>query len=147
MRTAKSRLLTGASVFVVFAAMLLMPLRAFSAQVYLPNNNQWAGETMYQGATLILAYDDGNARTFTPEQVVLFNMASGWFSGAGQAAAAMSLLNQTPRGGRCRMYLEQLSLVDVARKYANYWTQHPEEHGKASLAILIASMYEGHPCN
>jgi hypothetical protein len=147
MRTAKSRLLTGASVFVVFAAMLLMPLRAFSAQVYLPNNNQWAGETMYQGATLILAYDDGNARTFTPEQVTLFNMASGWFSGAGQAAGAMSLLNQTPQGSRCLAHLQRLTLVDIARKYANYWTKHPEEHNKASLAILIAAMYEGHPCN
>jgi hypothetical protein len=146
MRTAKSRLMNGASVFMVIAALALIPVRTASAQVYLPNNNQWTGETMYQGASLILAYDNGNARTFTPEQVTLFNMASGWFSGAAQTAGVLAAFDPTPRGRRCLMRLEQLTLVDIAHKYADYWTKHPEEHGKASLPILLNSMYEGHPC-
>lgn len=118
-----------------------------SAQTYLPNNNQWTGENVYRGAQLILAYDDGNASHFTPEQVTLFEMTSAWMTGAGQAFAAVETLDQTPRGARCVAHLQRLSLVDLARKYANYWTKHPEEHAKPSLVILLNSMYEGHPCH
>lgn len=130
----------------VLVALALMLARAASAQVYLPNNNQWTGENVYQGAVLILAYDDGNASTFSPEQVTLFNMTSGWLTGAVQMIGTVETLDKTPHGGRCLMHFKQLSLVDIARKYANYWVKHPQEHDKASLAVLIDAMYEGAPC-
>jgi len=147
MRTAKLHLGIGTVFFSMWIALASAPARAASAQVYLPNNNQWTGENVYQGATLILAYADGNAGTFTPEQSTLFKMTSGWLTGAAQAMGAVETFDKTPRGSRCLSHLQQLTLVDVARKYADYWTAHPEEHNKASLAILVSSMYAGHPCN
>lgn len=131
---------------VALMAFALAIARAASAQVYLPNNNQWKGENVYQGAELILAYDNGNARTFTPEQVTLFNMTSGWLSGATQMLVAVGTLDPTAHGSRCLMHLNNQGLVDVARAYANYWTQHPDEHNTYALSILIRSMHNAGPC-
>lgn len=117
-----------------------------SAQVYLPNNNQWTGASVYDGSVLILAYNNGNARTFTPEQVTLFQLTSGWLSGAAQSIGVMETLDRSPRGARCLMSFEKLTLVDIARKYTVYWERHPAEHAKASLVILMNAMYDGHPC-
>lgn len=131
-------------VLVAFAA----PVAASAPQSYpyLPNNNQWTGESVYEGATLILAYADGNARTFTPEQVTHFEMTASWMTGAGQAIAVLGTLDQTPKGGRCVLYLRKLTLVDMARGYANYWVQHPGEHAKSSLETLAHSMFQAPPC-
>lgn len=139
------RAITG--LLVALAVLAFAPISTASAQSYLPNNNQWAAATIYQGATLVLAYDAGNASRFSPEQVALFNLTSGWLAGAGQALATMALLDQTPHGGRCSMHLRRLTLADIARKYADYWMTHPEVHDTAAMGILINAIYGGHPCN
>lgn len=114
---------------------------------YLPNNNQWTGENVYQGSKLILAYYDGNASKFTPEQVTQFEMTASWMSGAAQAFGAISMFDQTPRGTMCKLHIEKMTLVDVARRYANYWTASPAHHSPAALVVLANAMYAGHPCH
>jgi len=117
-----------------------------SAQSYLPNNNQWTGENVYRGAELILAYDDGNASKFTPEQDTLFEMTSSWMTGAAQAFASVQMLNGSASAALCRARLQKMTLVDLARNYANYWTAHPAAHNQPALGILANSLFMGPQC-
>lgn len=113
---------------------------------YLPNNAQWTGENVYQGAELMLAYDDGNAEHFSDEQSLLFEMTSSWMTGAAQGIGITQGFDKSAHGARCRMYLSSLTLVDIARKYANFWTSHPDKHSEPALVILADALLLGHPC-
>lgn len=119
---------------------------AASAQAYLPGSNQWTGENVYRGVELILAYDDGNASKFTPEQDTLFEMTSSWMTGAAQAFASVQMLNGSASAALCRARLQKMTLVDLARNYANYWTAHPAVHNQPALGILANSLFVGPQC-
>jgi hypothetical protein len=98
----------------VTAVSILVALLAQSAaaQDPAPGADPWSPGNVYYGATLVLAYADGNGKNFTPEQTKRFQLTVGWLVGMGQAMTAMETLDPTPRGRRCLGHFEHLSPAD-----------------------------------